>query len=85
MPECSIFVVATGVSVGAGLQGTVAIINLCCYYLIGIPIGALLGYVAHLEVEVMRSSVVSSLLFLYVACNHTRFLGLLIISVGTST
>ncbi|CAA0837066.1 MATE efflux family protein [Striga hermonthica] len=43
--------VLSGVAVGAGLQGTVAIINLCCYYLIGIPVGALLGYVAHLEVE----------------------------------
>lgn len=41
-----------GVAVGAGMQGTVAVINLCCYYLIGIPIGAVLGYVAHLEVEV---------------------------------
>lgn len=50
--KCSIFVVGIGVSVGAGLQGTVAIINLCCYYLVGIPIGALLGYVGHLEVEV---------------------------------
>ncbi|KAL8467715.1 hypothetical protein ACS0TY_031094 [Phlomoides rotata] len=47
----SIYPVLSGVAVGAGLQGTVAIINLCCYYLIGIPIGALLGYVAHLEVQ----------------------------------
>ncbi|KAL0316679.1 UNVERIFIED_CONTAM: protein DETOXIFICATION 21 [Sesamum radiatum] len=33
------------------MQGIVAIINLCCFYLIGIPIGALLGYVGHLQVE----------------------------------
>lgn len=46
------FLVETGVAVGAGLQGTVAIINLCCYYLVGIPIGAVLGYVAGFEVEV---------------------------------
>nr|GLL47554.1 protein DETOXIFICATION 24-like isoform X1 [Ipomoea trifida] len=39
------------VAVGAGLQSTVAIINLCCYYLIGIPIGAVLGYVANLQVQ----------------------------------
>ncbi|KAE9465759.1 hypothetical protein C3L33_02318, partial [Rhododendron williamsianum] len=39
------------VAVGAGLQGTVAIINLCCYYVIGIPIGILLAYVADLEVK----------------------------------
>lgn len=34
------------------MQGTVAIINLCCFYLIGIPLGAVLGYVAKLEVKV---------------------------------
>lgn len=42
-------------AVGAGLQSTVAIINLCCFYLIGVPIGALLGYVAHLQVKVKIS------------------------------
>ncbi|KAH6791550.1 MATE efflux family protein [Perilla frutescens var. hirtella] len=47
----SIYPVLSGVSVGAGLQGTVAVINLCCYYAIGIPVGALLGYVAHLQVQ----------------------------------
>ncbi|XP_051141584.1 protein DETOXIFICATION 24-like [Andrographis paniculata] len=47
----SIYPVLSGVAVGAGLQGTVAIINLCCFYLIGVPIGALLGYVANLEVK----------------------------------
>ncbi|KAG8367763.1 hypothetical protein BUALT_Bualt16G0106600 [Buddleja alternifolia] len=47
----SIYPVLSGVAVGAGLQGTVAIINLCCFYLIGIPVGALLGYVANLEVK----------------------------------
>ncbi len=43
----------SGVAVGAGLQGTVAIINLCCYYVIGIPLGCLLAYVADLEVKVI--------------------------------
>ncbi|XP_073296546.1 protein DETOXIFICATION 24-like [Primulina huaijiensis] len=47
----SIYPVLSGVAVGAGLQGTVAVINLCCYYLIGIPLGAILGYVANLQVE----------------------------------
>ncbi|KAI5659560.1 hypothetical protein M9H77_28353 [Catharanthus roseus] len=45
-----IYPVLSGVAIGAGQQSTVAIINLVCYYLIGIPIGALLGYVAHLQV-----------------------------------
>lgn len=39
-------------AVGAGLQGTVAIVNLVCFYLIGIPVGVLLGYVGGLEVKV---------------------------------
>ncbi|OIT21517.1 protein detoxification 24 [Nicotiana attenuata] len=49
----SIYPVLSGVAVGAGLQSTVAIINLCCFYLIGVPIGALLGYVVHLQVKVI--------------------------------
>ncbi|KAF7147190.1 hypothetical protein RHSIM_Rhsim03G0044700 [Rhododendron simsii] len=47
----SIQPVLTGVAVGAGLQRTVAVVNLCCYYVIGIPLGALLAYVADLEVK----------------------------------
>lgn len=41
-----------GVAVGAGRQGVVAYVNIGCYYLIGIPVGAILGYVAKLQVEV---------------------------------
>ncbi|PIN20915.1 putative membrane protein, predicted efflux pump [Handroanthus impetiginosus] len=47
----SIYPVLSGVAVGAGLQTRVAVINFSCYYLIGIPIGAILGYVAKLEVQ----------------------------------
>ncbi|XP_024031114.1 protein DETOXIFICATION 24 [Morus notabilis] len=47
----SIYPVLSGVAVGAGLQGTVAIVNICCYYVIGIPLGVVLAYVAHLEVK----------------------------------
>lgn len=43
--------VLTGVAVGAGLQGIVAIVNICCYYVVGVPIGILLAYVADLEVQ----------------------------------
>lgn len=42
----------SGVAIGAGLQRVAAIINICCYYLVGVPIGVLLGYVAHLEIKV---------------------------------
>ncbi|KAL2480858.1 MATE efflux family protein [Abeliophyllum distichum] len=47
----SIFPIFSGVAVGAGLQTTVAIINVVCFYIIGIPIGAVLGYVTHLQVK----------------------------------
>ncbi|XP_023904317.1 protein DETOXIFICATION 24 [Quercus suber] len=43
--------VLSGVAVGAGRQAVVAYVNIGCYYLIGIPVGAILGYVAKLEVE----------------------------------
>ena len=41
-------------AIGAGLQGTVAIVNICCYYGIGIPLGALLACVANLQVKVIN-------------------------------
>ncbi|KAL4561429.1 hypothetical protein LXL04_033595 [Taraxacum kok-saghyz] len=47
----SIYPVLSGVAVGAGMQGIVAVINLVCYYLIGIPMGALLGYLTDLQVK----------------------------------
>ncbi|KAI3796524.1 hypothetical protein L1987_39197 [Smallanthus sonchifolius] len=47
----SIYPVLSGVAVGAGLQSVVAIVNLVCFYLIGIPLGALLGYLTSLEVK----------------------------------
>ncbi|KAF9620240.1 hypothetical protein IFM89_010975 [Coptis chinensis] len=40
----SIQPVLHGVAVGAGWQFQVAFINAVCYYIIGLPIGALLGY-----------------------------------------
>ncbi|EEF31430.1 multidrug resistance pump, putative [Ricinus communis] len=43
--------VFTGAAVGAGRQSTVAYINICSYYIIGVPIGVVLGYVAKLEIK----------------------------------
>ncbi|CAI0377187.1 unnamed protein product [Linum tenue] len=40
----SILPVLHGVAVGAGWQFQVALINIVCYYVFGLPIGALLGY-----------------------------------------
>eukprot|EP01018_Ginkgo_biloba_P032062 Gb_09088 [translate_table: standard] len=36
--------VLSGVAVGAGWQALVAYVNIGCYYVIGVPLGALLGY-----------------------------------------
>ncbi|KAL6496796.1 Protein DETOXIFICATION 34 [Orobanche hederae] len=47
----SIQPVISGVAVGGGWQGLVAYINLTCYYIIGLPIGFLLGYKAKLGVQ----------------------------------
>ncbi|KAK6127131.1 hypothetical protein DH2020_039122 [Rehmannia glutinosa] len=46
-----IYPVLSGVAIGAGLQTKVAIINFVCFYAIGLPIGAVLGYVIHLQVK----------------------------------
>ncbi|XP_076932930.1 protein DETOXIFICATION 24-like [Bidens hawaiensis] len=46
-----IYPVLSGVAIGAGMQTTVAIVNLVCFYLIGVPLGALLGYLTPLQVK----------------------------------
>ncbi|KAM7280817.1 hypothetical protein ACFE04_007951 [Oxalis oulophora] len=47
----SIQPVFSGATVGAGMQSIVAIVNLGCLYIIGLPIGVLLAYLAHMQVE----------------------------------
>lgn len=48
----SVMFVNEGVAVGSGRQSTVAYVNIVCYYVIGVPLGAVLGYVAKLQVKV---------------------------------
>ncbi|KAJ1264600.1 hypothetical protein BS78_08G011600 [Paspalum vaginatum] len=43
--------VLSGVAVGAGWQSVVAYVNITSYYLIGIPLGAVLGYVLGFHVK----------------------------------
>lgn len=47
-----IFFSAVGVAIGAGWQNIVAYVNLGCYYIIGVPVGIVLGNVFHLQVKV---------------------------------
>lgn len=43
--------VLSGVAVGSGWQAKVAYINLGCYYLVGVPLGVVTGYVFKTGVE----------------------------------
>ncbi|XVF64847.1 hypothetical protein PTKIN_Ptkin09bG0199400 [Pterospermum kingtungense] len=42
--------ILSGVAVGSGWQATCAYINICCYYIIGLPLGFLMGWVFDLGV-----------------------------------
>jgi len=44
-----------GVAVGCGWQALVAYINVGCYYIVGIPLGCLLGFKFGFEVKVSCS------------------------------
>ncbi|XP_076932926.1 protein DETOXIFICATION 24-like [Bidens hawaiensis] len=46
-----IYPVLSGIAIGAGMQTVVAIINLVSFYLIGIPLGVMLGYLTSLQVK----------------------------------
>ncbi|TVU36660.1 hypothetical protein EJB05_18603 [Eragrostis curvula] len=46
--------VLTGVAVGAGWQSVVAYVNITSYYVIGIPLGAVLGYWVGFHVKVKK-------------------------------
>ncbi|GAB2216883.1 hypothetical protein Drorol1_Dr00000030 [Drosera rotundifolia] len=43
--------VLSGVAIGSGWQAWVAYINLGCYYIIGLPLGIVMGWVVHLGVK----------------------------------
>ncbi|XP_020219800.1 protein DETOXIFICATION 21 isoform X1 [Cajanus cajan] len=43
--------VLSGVAIGAGWQSIAAYVNIGCYYIIGVPIGVVLGYVLHWQVK----------------------------------
>lgn len=50
--------VLSGVAVGGGWQGLIAYINLGCYYIVGVPIGLLLGYKFDLGVKGIWSGMI---------------------------
>ncbi|XP_021595811.1 protein DETOXIFICATION 33 isoform X1 [Manihot esculenta] len=58
----SIQPVLYGVAVGAGWQVSVALINIGCYYIIGLPVGAVLGYKLKLGVKGIWSGMLAGCL-----------------------
>ncbi|KAI3966632.1 hypothetical protein MKW92_030375 [Papaver armeniacum] len=54
----SIQPVLSGVAVGSGWQAWVAFINIGCYYVIGLPLGATLGWVFHLGIRGIWSGMI---------------------------
>ena len=59
-----------GVAIGAGWQAYVAYVNIVCYYLVGIPIGIIMGYVFDMGVKVIDFF----LLFLFMSQNFALLL-----------
>ncbi|NP_001234398.2 ripening regulated protein DDTFR18 [Solanum lycopersicum] len=50
--------VLSGVAVGSGWQSKVAYINLGCYYLVGVPLGILMGMILHTGLEGMWAGMI---------------------------
>ncbi|KAF9587667.1 hypothetical protein IFM89_004499 [Coptis chinensis] len=65
--------VLSGVAVGAGWQSIVAYVNIACYYLIGIPLGIVLGYLVHFQVTgiwigMLLGTAVQTIVLLIITC-----------------
>ncbi|KAK7343706.1 hypothetical protein VNO77_12665 [Canavalia gladiata] len=63
--------IMSGVAIGSGWQVMVAYINLACYYMVGLPLGFLLGFKANLGVKgvwggTMCGSTLQALILLFV-------------------
>ncbi|KAL6905712.1 hypothetical protein ACP4OV_003313 [Aristida adscensionis] len=63
--------VLSGVAVGAGWQSVVAYVNITSYYVIGIPLGAILGYVLGFHIKgiwigMLLGTLVQSLVLLFI-------------------
>ncbi|PIA51984.1 hypothetical protein AQUCO_01000095v1 [Aquilegia coerulea] len=67
----SIQPVLSGVAVGSGWQVIVAYINIGCYYIIGVPLGILMGWVFHFGIEgvwvgMLSGTVVQTLILTFI-------------------
>ncbi|XP_010671653.2 protein DETOXIFICATION 35 [Beta vulgaris subsp. vulgaris] len=69
--------VISGVAVGGGWQALVAYINLACYYVFGLPLGYILGYVADygvmgIWVGMIAGTILQTLILLFI-CYRTNW------------
>ncbi|CAH1419096.1 unnamed protein product [Lactuca virosa] len=69
--------VLSGVAIGAGWQAAIAYINISCYYIFGIPLGLLLGFVANWGVKgiwigMMTGTVIQTLVLVWI-CYRTNW------------
>ncbi|KAK4275647.1 hypothetical protein QN277_018690 [Acacia crassicarpa] len=55
--------ILSGVAIGSGWQGVVAYINLVCYYVIGLPLGCVLGFKTSLGVAGMWWGMIAGIFF----------------------
>lgn len=44
--------IVAGVAIGAGWQAVVAYVNIACYYILGVPLGLVMGFKLDLGVKV---------------------------------
>ncbi|GFQ00830.1 protein transparent testa 12 [Phtheirospermum japonicum] len=63
----------SGVAIGAGWQALVAYVNIACYYLFGIPLGLVLGYVANIGVKgiwygMVSGTLVQTMILFWIVC-----------------
>ncbi|OVA15274.1 Multi antimicrobial extrusion protein [Macleaya cordata] len=67
----SIQPVLSGVAVGFGWQSVVAYINIGCYYIIGVPLGVLMGWALHFGIKglwagLLSGTVVQTLILIFI-------------------
>lgn len=66
-----IFIVA-GVAIGAGWQAVVAYVNIACYYILGVPLGLILGFKLDWGVKVKYVKYFGTSLNSSNPCNFSR-------------
>ncbi|MQL78656.1 hypothetical protein Taro_011084, partial [Colocasia esculenta] len=65
--------VLSGVAIGAGWQAIVAYVNIGCYYLLGVPLGIVMGFVLGMGVKgvwcgMLSGTVLQTLILVWMTC-----------------